>query len=279
MTRASHTTNQMEEDGTGDDGIYHTRTHTGRYPAAGDTVLGYHLTNSNFNNDAFEGLDESRIPDVILVRKTYPNRRRKAKPRNWKLRSIAKEPRTSPRAPTRTVEARSVAEAATTSETSSAITSTSSSRSKRTLRCVPRSISTAPSNGQRPLRSQTPTATSVWARVRLPPARLAQAFAAAIGGLEPPRLRLPQQLLPRAWMFEDDGMASEGEGEEDGYHGEDDDDEDDEEDGFQGVGLDELLEDLDALELGADEPRRSCNLVYICAVQSVSALSSHCMCP
>jgi nonsense-mediated mRNA decay protein 3 len=36
-------------------------------------------------------LDAGRIPDVVLVKKTFPNRRKKARPRNWKLRSIAKE--------------------------------------------------------------------------------------------------------------------------------------------------------------------------------------------
>lgn len=82
---------EADDDGMGDDGIYHTRTHLGAFLQPGDTVLGYHLTNSNFNNDAFEALDQSRIPDVILVKKTYPNRRKKSKPRNWKLRSIAKE--------------------------------------------------------------------------------------------------------------------------------------------------------------------------------------------
>ena len=80
-----------DDDGMGDDGIYHARTHLGAILQPGDTVLGYHLTNSNFNNDAFEDLDQARIPDVVLVKKTFPNRRKKAKPRNWKLRSTAKE--------------------------------------------------------------------------------------------------------------------------------------------------------------------------------------------
>jgi nonsense-mediated mRNA decay protein 3 len=80
-----------EDEAMGDDGIYHTRTHLGAILQPGDTVLGYHLTNSNFNNEDFEALDQGRLPDVILVKKTYPNRRKKSKPRNWKLRSIAKE--------------------------------------------------------------------------------------------------------------------------------------------------------------------------------------------
>lgn len=83
---------QEDEEGMGGgDGIFHTRTHLGAILQPGDTVLGYHLTNTNFNNTAFDALDQTRIPDVILVKKTYPNRRKKSKARNWKLKSIAKE--------------------------------------------------------------------------------------------------------------------------------------------------------------------------------------------
>lgn len=72
------------------DMIFHTRTHLGAVLKPGDTVLGYYLTNSNFNDDAFETMNQSRIPEVVLVRKTYPNRRKKSKARTWKLRSIVK---------------------------------------------------------------------------------------------------------------------------------------------------------------------------------------------
>jgi len=75
-----------------DNQIYHTRTHLGGILQPGDTVMGYHLARSNFNSSAFEALDPSRIPDVILVKKSYPNRKKKSKTtRNWKLKSIAKE--------------------------------------------------------------------------------------------------------------------------------------------------------------------------------------------
>ena len=91
VTRANSSGHKQDDDGMGDDGIYHTRTHLGAILQPGDSVLGYHLTNANFNNDEYENLDSGRIPDVVLVKKTYPNRRKKSKPRNWKLRSIAKE--------------------------------------------------------------------------------------------------------------------------------------------------------------------------------------------
>lgn len=71
--------------------IFHTRTHLGAILQPGDTAMGYHLSNANFNSDDFSSLPSSRIPDIILVKKSYPNRRKKNKTRNWKLRSIAKE--------------------------------------------------------------------------------------------------------------------------------------------------------------------------------------------
>ncbi|MBW0487694.1 hypothetical protein O181_027409 [Austropuccinia psidii MF-1] len=71
-----------------DDVIFHTRTHMGGILKPGDTVMGYHISNSNFNDSNFDGLNATRIPEVILVRKTYPNRRKKNKPRNWKLKSM-----------------------------------------------------------------------------------------------------------------------------------------------------------------------------------------------
>ena len=71
--------------------IFHTRTHLGAILQPGDSAMGYHLTSANFNSDAFADLDQSRIPDVILVKKAYPNRRKKGKQRGWKLRSMAKE--------------------------------------------------------------------------------------------------------------------------------------------------------------------------------------------
>jgi nonsense-mediated mRNA decay protein 3 len=71
--------------------IYHTRTHMGAILQPGDSAMGYHLTSANFNSDAFADVPTHFIPDVILVKKAYPNRRKKSKARNWKLRSMAKE--------------------------------------------------------------------------------------------------------------------------------------------------------------------------------------------
>ncbi|KAI0075577.1 NMD3-domain-containing protein [Panus rudis PR-1116 ss-1] len=71
--------------------IFHTRTHLGGILQPGDTAMGYYISNANFNSDDFASLPSHRIPDIILVKKAYPNRRKKNKARNWKLRSIAKE--------------------------------------------------------------------------------------------------------------------------------------------------------------------------------------------
>lgn len=77
------------------DMIFHTRTHMGAILKPGDTVLGYLLTHTNFNNPEWETLNQSSlsstIPEVILVRKTYPERRKKSKGRNWRLKSMVKE--------------------------------------------------------------------------------------------------------------------------------------------------------------------------------------------
>lgn len=84
-------TDEMDFDVGAIDQIYHTRTHLGGILQPGDTVLGYHLSRANFNSDALTALSVDRVPDVILVRKTFPNRRKKNRTRNWKLKSMAKE--------------------------------------------------------------------------------------------------------------------------------------------------------------------------------------------
>ena len=75
------------------DTTYYVRTHLGSLLHPGDSVLGYHLSGSNFNNPQFEAIESSRlygstIPDIVLVKKFYS---RKKKSRNWKLKRMAKE--------------------------------------------------------------------------------------------------------------------------------------------------------------------------------------------
>ena len=77
------------------DTTYFTRTHLGGIIHPGDSVMGYHLTGTNFNNSEFEAIQTNRkladtIPDVVLIKKFYP-RKRKNKPRNWRVKRMAKE--------------------------------------------------------------------------------------------------------------------------------------------------------------------------------------------
>jgi nonsense-mediated mRNA decay protein 3 len=77
------------------DRTYFTRTHLGSLLQPGDSVMGYLLSGTNFNNAHYEAIEESgtyssTLPDVVLVKKHYP-RRRKNRKRNWKLKRIDKD--------------------------------------------------------------------------------------------------------------------------------------------------------------------------------------------
>ncbi|KAG0164902.1 hypothetical protein DFQ28_003534 [Apophysomyces sp. BC1034] len=73
------------------DDVYIVRSHLGSILNPGDTVMGYDLSRSNFNNEEFDRLNRGELPDVVLVRKSYPARRKKNKQRNWKLQQLGKE--------------------------------------------------------------------------------------------------------------------------------------------------------------------------------------------
>ncbi|KAH8129378.1 NMD3-domain-containing protein [Trichoderma asperelloides] len=77
------------------DRTYFTRTHLGGLLQPGDSAMGYLLNGTNFNNPEYDAIEESNtyssiIPDVVLVKKHYPNRRRNRR-RNWKLKRMAKD--------------------------------------------------------------------------------------------------------------------------------------------------------------------------------------------
>lgn len=74
---------------------FYTRTHLGNIIHTGDSVMGYVLTGTNFNNPQFDTLEQSntyssKIPDVILVKKLYA-RKKKSKTRNWRLRRMERD--------------------------------------------------------------------------------------------------------------------------------------------------------------------------------------------
>jgi len=63
-----------------------TVTHLGNVLKYGDTVAGYDLGTINFNDQDLQHLQMTRArSEVILVKKTYPNRRKKTHQRHWKL--------------------------------------------------------------------------------------------------------------------------------------------------------------------------------------------------
>ncbi|KAK4185694.1 putative nonsense-mediated mRNA decay protein 3 [Podospora australis] len=77
------------------DKSYWTKSHLGNLLHPGDSVLGYMMTGSNYNSSLLDSIEDSkahgqRIPDVMLVKKHHPNRRRNRK-RHWKLKRMAKD--------------------------------------------------------------------------------------------------------------------------------------------------------------------------------------------
>ncbi|KAH8895642.1 nonsense-mediated mRNA decay protein 3 [Thozetella sp. PMI_491] len=77
------------------DRTYFVRTHLGHYLHPGDSAMGYMMTGANYNSAELEAIENSHaygstIPDVVLVKKFYPNRKKNRK-RNWKLKRMAKD--------------------------------------------------------------------------------------------------------------------------------------------------------------------------------------------
>lgn len=77
------------------DVTYYCKTHLGNILHPGDSVMGYMLTGTNFNNPQYEAIEQSntyssQIPDVMLVKKFYA-RKKKSKARNWRLKRMNKD--------------------------------------------------------------------------------------------------------------------------------------------------------------------------------------------
>eukprot|EP00124_Ichthyophonus_hoferi_P000534 Ihof_evm12s20 gene=Ihof_evmTU12s20 len=73
------------------DQMFRSRTHLGNLLKPGDTCMGYDLKFINANNKSLEKMDADKLPDVVLVKKSYPNRRKANKKRQWKLAQLEKE--------------------------------------------------------------------------------------------------------------------------------------------------------------------------------------------
>lgn len=85
-----------EETTGGDIQEYIVRSHLGGILYPGDTVLGYHLENTNWNNEIWENeVKKESIQSVILVKKYFDKSKNKRKNqkrrRNWKLKRMAVE--------------------------------------------------------------------------------------------------------------------------------------------------------------------------------------------
>lgn len=69
---------------------FYVRSHIAKFLKSGDIVLGYDLENANYNDSALDAYRSLQVPDVILVRKTYPAKNR-AKRRRFKLKRLEKK--------------------------------------------------------------------------------------------------------------------------------------------------------------------------------------------
>jgi nonsense-mediated mRNA decay protein 3 len=71
------------------------RTHLGHLLKPGDSALGYDVATSNFGEDDLASFGSRRqLPDVILVRKIYPQAVRRS--RVWKLKQLPKDEEMKP---------------------------------------------------------------------------------------------------------------------------------------------------------------------------------------
>ena len=69
---------------------YFCRTHLGHLLNPGDLVLGFDLVNCNLNDEHVNKMKSDRVPDVVLIKKSYDRTRRQRR-RNWKLKELARE--------------------------------------------------------------------------------------------------------------------------------------------------------------------------------------------
>lgn len=83
-----------ESDFGSNDITYQVRSHLGHLLKAGDCALGYDLRNAVFNDADAEITKSQRkysMPDILIVKKSYQNQRKRSRARRWKLRDLPKE--------------------------------------------------------------------------------------------------------------------------------------------------------------------------------------------
>lgn len=69
---------------------YFCRTHLGHLLNPGDLVLGFDLANCNLNDEHVNKMKSDRVPDVVLIKKSYDRTKRQRR-RNWKLKELARD--------------------------------------------------------------------------------------------------------------------------------------------------------------------------------------------
>ena len=73
------------------DQVYETMTHLGNILSPGDTVAGYDLSCSVINEDDLKPLKGKLLPDIVLVKKVYPDAKKKRRQkRKFKLKTLEK---------------------------------------------------------------------------------------------------------------------------------------------------------------------------------------------
>jgi len=74
-----------------DDGEFINFTHLAHQLKSGDTAAGYDLKNVNLGDDVLSRLRGREMPEVVIVRKTYPNRKNRQRSRKFLLKNLKKE--------------------------------------------------------------------------------------------------------------------------------------------------------------------------------------------
>jgi len=75
----------------GSDAQFHCRTHLGHLLQSGDTVLGYDFTTTNLNDANLEKMKQDQIPDVVIVKKSFGDKKKRSRNRAWKLKQLTED--------------------------------------------------------------------------------------------------------------------------------------------------------------------------------------------
>ncbi|EDQ85029.1 uncharacterized protein MONBRDRAFT_34439 [Monosiga brevicollis MX1] len=80
-----------ERDLGSNDQQFFVRTHLGNILQPGDLVWGFDMTTAVVNDEHTNKLNQDHLPEIVLVKKSYSDRRKKSRKRRFKLRMLPKE--------------------------------------------------------------------------------------------------------------------------------------------------------------------------------------------